>query len=136
MCDVDYLPQWGMILMIHEKVLQTVVETPEFIKQSQAIAERKIVDEFIYYIARNPLKGDLIQGTGGVRKIRWNKNNHSGKSGGMRVLYYYHDQSMPIFLFTAYTKNQKANIGDKDKTLLKKMIQQLVKIYKSGKKHE
>jgi len=122
--------------MIHGKVLQTVVETPEFIKQSQDIAERKIIDEFVCYIACNPLEGDLIQGTGGVRKIRWNKDNHSGKSRGMRVLYYYHDQSMPIFLFTAYAKNKKANISDKDKALIKKMIQQLVEIYKNGKKHE
>jgi len=48
----------------------------------------------------------------------------------MRIIYYYHDQSMPIFLFTAYAKNKKANINDKDKASLRKMIKQLVNIYK------
>lgn len=118
------------------KILQTVVETPEFIKQSQDIAEKKTIDDFIAFIAREPLKGDVIQGTGGVRKIRWNKDDNSGKSGGMRVLYYYHGQSMPIFLFTAYAKNKKANIGDKDKISLKRIIKQLIGIYKEDNNNE
>lgn len=121
---------------MQEKILQVVVETPEFIKQSQAIAEKRVIEDFICFIAREPLKGDLIQGTGGVRKIRWHKDNHSGKRGGMRVLYYYHDQLMPIFLFTAYAKSEKANISGKDKVFLKKMIQQLVAIYKKGEIYE
>ena len=54
---------------MQEKFLQVVVETPEFIKQSQAIAERKVIEDFICFIAREPLKGDLIKGTGGVRKV-------------------------------------------------------------------
>jgi len=118
------------------KILQTIVETPEFIKQSQAIVKRETIDEFISFIAREPLKGDLIQGTGGIRKIRWSKDNYSGKSSGMRVLYYYHDQSIPIFLFTAYAKNNKADISDKDKIVLKKMIKQLVAIYKEDNNNE
>lgn len=121
---------------MQDTILQTVVETPEFIKQSRAITETKIVDDFIYFIARNPLGGDLISGAGGLRKIRWNKDANSGKSGGMRVLYYYHDQTMPIFLFTAYAKNRRANISEKDKAILKKMIKQLVDIYQKGDQHE
>ena len=50
------------------KILQVVVETPEFIKQSRAIANKKVIEDFINFIAREPLKGDLIQGTGGIRK--------------------------------------------------------------------
>lgn len=117
-------------------ILQTIAEMPEFTKQSQAIANRPVIDRLIYFIAKEPLTGDLIQGTGGVRKIRWHKDNQSGKSGGIRVMYYYHDQSMPIFLLTAYAKNKKANISDKDKILLKQAIKQLVAIYKKSKKYE
>ena len=121
---------------MQEKILQTVVETPEFIKQALTLVERKVIDDFIYFIAHEPLKGDLIQGSGGVRKIRWSKDYSSGKSGGIRVLYYYYDQSIPIFLFTAYAKNQKANISDKDKATLKKITKQLVAVYKKNEQNK
>lgn len=121
---------------MQEEIMQTVVEMPEFIKQSQSIVKKEIIEYFIYFIARNPLKGDLVQGSGGVRKIRWNKDGCSGKSGGIRVLYYYHDQTIPIFLFTAYAKNKKANISSKDKVILKKIINQLIAVYKKGKKYD
>jgi hypothetical protein len=118
------------------KVLQTIVETKEFIKQSQTIAPRTIIEDFIVFIAHNPLRGDLIQGTGGIRKIRWHKNKSSGKSGGIRILYYYHDQSIPIFLLTAYAKNKKENISEKDKITLNKIMQQLVTTYQDGAKYD
>lgn len=109
--------------------LKTVVETPEFIRKSADLAPREVVDDFIDYIATHPEKGDVIQGAGGARKIRWSVNSQSGKSGGMRVIYYNHDSSMPIFLFTAYGKSQRANIGPKDKQILKKIISQIVECY-------
>ena len=121
----------GYILQDMEKtILQTVVETPEFIKRATFLTERKIVDDFIHYIAGNPQKGNVIEGTGGARKIRWQANQHSGKSGGIRVIYFYYDQTDPIFLFTAYAKNEKANISMQDKKILKAIIKQIVAIYK------
>ena len=114
------------------KILQVVVETPEFIKQANSIVEQVIIDDFIKFIACEPLKGDVIEGTGGIRKIRWQINQSSGKSGGMRVLYYYHNQKLPIFLLTAYAKNQRANISAKDKKILKKLIKQIVLAYEEN----
>ncbi len=96
---------------MEENTLQTVVETPELIRQSRAFANNAIIDEFISFIAKEPMKGSIIQGTGGIRKIRWQTDKHQGKSSGMRVLYYYHDQAVPIFLLTAYAKSQRANIS-------------------------
>ena len=90
--------------------LKTIVETSEFIRKTSDLAPREIVDEFINYIAEFPEKGDVIQGTGGARKVRWNISRQGGKSGGMRVIYYYGSSSMPIYLFTAYGKSQRANI--------------------------
>lgn len=69
----------------------------------------KTKDDFIGFIARNPHEGELIQGTGGARKIRWQVEAYKGKRGGARVIYYYHDENMPIFLFTAYKKCFKKN---------------------------
>jgi len=109
--------------------LQTVVETPEFMKRASNLMDDSLRTEFINFIANHPLKGDLIMGTGGARKIRWAGHANRGKSGGVRIIYYYHDENMPIFLFTAYAKNQRANITAAEKNALKKIIQLIVKTY-------
>lgn len=109
--------------------LQTVVETPEFIKQAKACMDDKARENFINFIARNPMAGDLITGTGGARKIRWQNDAHKGKRGGVRIIYYYHSEKIPIFLFTTYKKNQKENISALEKLALKKVIAMIVKTY-------
>lgn len=109
--------------------LQTVVETPEFIKQATALMDDSSRKEFIDFIAENPLKGDLIVGTGGARKIRWAGHAHQGKRGGVRVIYHYHNENIPIFLFTVYAKNQRANITADEKKTLQRIIQSIVKTY-------
>ena len=65
------------------------------------------------YLIINPETGSVIQGTGGVRKIRWALRN-TGKSGGIRVLYIDFIVYEKIYLLMAYPKNQKDNISDKD----------------------
>ncbi len=95
--------------------LQTVVETPEFIRQAKECMDDKTRNNFIDYIGKNPLAGEVITGTGGARKVRWQMDAHSGKRGGVRVIYYYHDQDMPIYLFTTYKKSQRDNITDEEK---------------------
>lgn len=110
--------------------LQTVVEAPEFIRQAENCMDDEMRENFIDYIAKDPLAGDLITGTGGARKIRWQSTAQKGKRGGARIIYYYHDQDMPIFLFTAYKKNQKENITASEKAALKKIINMIVKVYK------
>ena len=111
-------------------ILQTVVETPEFIKQAKECMDDDTRNQFIDFIAKNPLAGDIISGTGGARKIRWQVDSHRGKSGGARVIYYYHDEDMPIYLFTAYKKNQRENIPSAEKKILYKIIKLIVKAYK------
>lgn len=65
---------------------------------------------FQLYIMDNPDKGDIIKGSGGVRKIRWAINN-KGKSGGVRVIYYWKDKSNEIWLLTLYAKNETDSIS-------------------------
>lgn len=110
-------------------ILQTVIETTEFIKQVKHFMDDEVKDGFINFIAKNPLAGELISGTGGARKIRWQVEAHKGKRGGARVIYYYHDQNMPIFLFTAYKKNQKEDLSTAEKTTLRKIINMIVEAY-------
>lgn len=108
-------------------ILQTVIETPEFIKQAKTCMDEKSKASFIDFIARNPLSGEIIQGTGGARKVRWQSDAYSGKRGGARIIYYFHDTNTPIYLFTAYRKNQRVNISANDKKVLHKIIISIVR---------
>jgi mRNA-degrading endonuclease RelE of RelBE toxin-antitoxin system len=117
------------------KTLQVVVETPEFLRQAATCMDEACRKSFIDFIAENPLKGDLIVGTGGARKVRWASDINTGKSGGVRIIYYYHNQQMPIFLFTVYGKNQKANLSQQERNLLKTIISHIVNTY-GGISHE
>jgi hypothetical protein len=101
----------------------TVVETPEFLA-----ATRRIIDEeerglLVDYIARNPLAGALIPGTGGVRKLRWALEGR-GKRGGSRVIHYHHSDSVPIFALTAY-----ADISQGDRNDFRRLTALLVEYY-------
>lgn len=114
---------------MEDTILQTVVETTEYIKQASSCMDEASRTGFIDYIARNPSAGVLIPGTGGARKIRWASSEFKGKRGGSRVIYYYHNQNKPIFLFTAYGKNQRENITKEECNLLRKIIKQIVDEY-------
>ena len=129
----DKTPLGCYYLDMSKEAFQTVVETPEFVKQAGSCMDKSSRDEFVSYIAANPLAGDLMVGTGGARKIRWASSQHQGKRGGARVIYYYYDRSMPIFLFTAYGKSEKANLSQAECGTLKVIIKQIVSLYKGDK---
>ncbi len=90
--------------------MQTVVELPHFTKKVREVLSDEEKSLAINYLAAHPKSGALIQGTGGIRKLRWATGN-KGKSGGIRVIYYYHNESIPLFLLTAFGKNEKANLS-------------------------
>jgi mRNA-degrading endonuclease RelE of RelBE toxin-antitoxin system len=83
----------------------TVVETGPFVEDAAQCLTEEEREEFVGYIARCPAAGVVIRGTGGVRKIRWRAAGR-GKRGGVRVIYYYHSDRIPLFLLTAYSKSR------------------------------
>jgi hypothetical protein len=69
-----------------------------------------------------------MQGTGGIRKLRWSAKG-KGKSGGVRVIYYFHNGTMPLFLLTLFGKGEKANLSKAERNELAKLTSLLRKIY-------
>ena len=62
------------------------------------------------YLAERPQAGDRIPGGGGLRKLRWAARGH-GKSGGVRVIYYWLRADAQIFLFTLFGKSERAGLN-------------------------
>ncbi len=106
----------------------SVVETPEFLAATQRIMDEEERGALVDYLARNPMAGDLIPGTGGVRKLRWALEGR-GKRGGARVVYYYHSAAMPIFALTAYAKNERADISQAYRNDFRRLTALLVERY-------
>lgn len=96
-------------------------------KANQLLSEEERSD-LIAYLSEKPQSGVLIQNTGGIRKLRWAKSG-SGKSGGVRVIYYFHSDIMPLYLLTVFGKNEKANISMKEKQMLSKLVKELASFW-------
>ena len=89
--------------------MQTVAETPSFIRQAEMLFSPQEKADVIVFLATNPLSGDEIPGTGGVRKVRVAAKG-KGKSGGARIIYYYYDEGAPIYALLAYGKGRKTDL--------------------------
>lgn len=89
--------------------MQTVAETPLFIKQAAELFTEEERKELIDFLAANPLVGDEIPGTGGVRKVRFGAKG-KGKRSGARVIYYWYSDDAPIYALLAYGKNEKTDL--------------------------
>jgi len=95
---------------------------PEFEKQWSKMG---LTDDDLkrlqYELLADPQKGDVIQGTGGLRKLRFAFENR-GKSGSSRVAYVDFAVYEKIFLITAYPKNEKDNLSQAERNNIKKLI--------------
>ena len=89
--------------------LITVVETFAFLRQAQPIWTDDERAALVDYMARNPESGDVIPGTGGIRKVRWGRTG-SGKSGGVRVIYFTRNAEGEVVLLTLYAKSRTDNL--------------------------
>ena len=81
------------------------------------------LDRFVSWIALNPLSGDVIPGSGGMRKVRWSASGR-GKRGGARVIYYNVLQDGTVWLLMAYTKAKLDNLPPNFLKELKNAISQ------------
>ena len=111
-----------------ERVPITVVEVEPFPAKAADVWNEDERLEFISFIANNPDAGDLIPGSGGVRKVRWSRPG-TGKRGGVRVIYYFHDESIPLFLLTVYPKSRKDDLSAAELKAIKQAVSILRSTY-------
>ena len=84
-------------------MLITIAELPEYQRRAEKLLSGNERQDIVNYLAAFPKEGDLIRDTGGVRKLRWQRGGR-GKSAGVRVIYYFHSERMPLYLLTVFVR--------------------------------
>jgi hypothetical protein len=108
--------------------MMTVAEMPEYIRRAEKLLTEGERRDVVDYLASHPKAGDLIQGTGGIRKLRWGRAGQ-GKSGGVRIIYYFHSEVMPLYLLTLFAKNERSNLSKAECNELAKLVDILVQTW-------
>jgi hypothetical protein len=109
--------------------MQTVVETPGYLKTAEALFTQAERDRIVTMVAADPDCGEVIQGTGGFRKVRVARSG-MGKRGGARVIYILRSEAFPIFLIAAYAKNEKENLTMQERNQLAKRADEIFAKYR------
>jgi hypothetical protein len=112
--------------------VHVVVETAPFIAAAKAARlSEGDVGRIIDHLARRPDAGDLIQGTGGARKVRFAARG-KGKSGGYRVITFYTGADLPVFLLTVFAKGERSDLSKAERNALARLTKALAASYPAG----
>lgn len=101
--------------------MQAVIETEGYLRDAKdaGMAEEER-NAAVDLVSANPEAGDVMQGTGGVRKARL-AGRGKGKSGGYRIVWYFGGGEIPVFLLTVFGKGEKANLTHGERNALRSM---------------
>ena len=113
--------------MTHRPV--SVIELAGYRRRANELLTSEEQDAVINLVAYEPTCGDVIPGAGGIRKVRIGRSG-SGKRGGARVIYYFHDFEMPIYLLAMYAKNEKSDLPPSEKKEFAALVKEIVAQWK------
>lgn len=111
--------------MAPSKPGMVVVQLHSFDRAAKGLLSEERVQEIIGELALRPEAGDLIEGTGGVRKVRFGVDGR-GKRGGVRVVYLFRDTTMPLFLITVFAKKDIPNLTKAQQNAMGSLVDGIV----------
>ena len=97
-------------------------ETPPFTRRVQELLTDEQYRQLQSELLRRPDRGAVIPGGGGIRKMRWGALG-KGKSGGVRVIYYWYVQQARIYMLLIYPKNQQDNLTPDQLAMLRDLVE-------------
>jgi hypothetical protein len=100
------------------------IETPTFTRLLVGVLSDDEYRELQNELVDDPARGDLIKGGGGIRKLRHGVQGR-GKSGGVRVIYYWVKDDHLIYLLVIYPKSKKDDLTDKETAILRDFVKEL-----------
>lgn len=107
-----------------------IMEFPAFRSEADDLFTREELDDLRTLLAFNPESGNLIPGTGGIRKLRCGvEKKHKGTRGGARVIYYFHSDVMPLALLAVYAKNEKIDLSADEKKVLRQLVNEYIETF-------
>ncbi len=109
--------------------LCTVAETSAFARRVEVLLSAQEKDDLIYALASDPQSGVEIPGTGGVRKLRWAARG-KGTRGGVRVVYFFHNEFSPLYALYIFGKGEKEDLSPDEKKAMKQIAARLKDIAK------
>ncbi|HYL23726.1 MAG TPA: toxin [Burkholderiales bacterium] len=99
------------------------VELPAFARHRADYLGDEAFGRLQQELMRNPEAGEVIQETGGLRKMRFaDRRRGKGKRGGLRVIYYWWGTGMQFWLYTLYDKDEMEDLTPKQRKVLKEML--------------
>ena len=99
-----------------------IVETPVFTKRAIAILPDEEYRLLQMHLINKPDAGKVIKGSGGLRKLRWSAKGH-GKSGGVRIIYYWFAAQGTILLLFVYAKNERDDLTSEQLEQLRRVVE-------------
>lgn len=100
------------------------IELPPFARHRPQYLSDEEFSSLQQILLRSPCSGDVIKGTGGLRKIRFSDpERHKGKRGGIRVIYYYWSPGTQFWLFTVYGKDMQDDLSEPQRKVLKNLLE-------------
>lgn len=100
------------------------IETPTFTRLLTALLKDDEYAELQNVLVENPERGDIIRGGGGIRKLRYTLAGR-GKSGGVRVIYYWIKDAQQIYMLLIYPKSKKDDLTDRETVVLREFVKEL-----------
>jgi len=97
------------------------IETTVFTRQVLANLDEQEYRALQLYLALDPNAGDVIPGSGGLRKVRWGLSSR-GKRGGVRVIYFWRSAAHTLYLLLLYPKNERDNLSPAELRQLRRLI--------------
>lgn len=111
--------------------MHTVVETPSYLASTKAAGiPDQVRQEIVSAVASEPTLGDLMVGTGGLRKFRFARPG-GGKSGGFRILSFFVSDDFPVFLIGAFGKGDKSNLTKAERNAVAARLKLMAATYKT-----
>ena len=102
----------------------SVTELPGYRRRADELLTADEQAAIVDLIAYGPDRGDVIAGTGGLRKLRIGRSG-SGKRGGARIIYYFYNTEHPVLLVALYAKNEKADLSAQDKKRIVALVKEI-----------
>ena len=111
-----------------QSTLISVVETAAYLIRAVRLMTEEERWSAVDMVAANPECGDLIREGGGIRKVRFAVGGR-GKSGGVRIIYYFHSRRIPVFLLTVFAKNERSDLAANEVRALAKAVKAIARAY-------